>query len=140
VRQYLDEIKRKAAAQGYLRRCWAQALLPGPASTDNRPPGRGERRAAEREAVNYPIQGTAADIIKLAMLRLHDALASASSPQHDPQVHDELVLEVPEHEVDVTSALVKEVMERLPARRPLRADVSHRPQLGRSKMMPITDC
>ena len=71
------------------------------------------RRAfAERQAINAPIQGTAADIMKRAMIRLPGALTAAGlSARLLLQVHDELLLEVPEAEIDATSALVRHVME-----------------------------
>jgi DNA polymerase-1 len=66
----------------------------------------------EREAINAPIQGTAADIIKLAMIRLPDALRAAGSRARLLlQVHDELVLEVPREELPETAKLVQRVME-----------------------------
>jgi DNA polymerase-1 len=70
------------------------------------------RNAAERTAINTPIQGTAADIVKIAMIRVHDALARE---KRDAvlllQVHDELVLEVGEGDLEATGALVKREME-----------------------------
>jgi DNA polymerase-1 len=70
-----------------------------------------ERMAAEREAVNTRIQGTAADIIKLAMLRVDAALRrSGSGARMLLQVHDELLLEVPEHEIDAVRRLVETEM------------------------------
>lgn len=71
------------------------------------------RRAfAERAAVNAPIQGGAADIIKKAMLRLPDALGNAGlTGRMLLQVHDELVLEIPENEVEETKRIVKDIME-----------------------------
>lgn len=71
------------------------------------------RRAfAERAAVNAPIQGGAADIIKKAMLRLPDALLqNGLNGKMLLQVHDELVLEVPKNEIDATAKIVKDVME-----------------------------
>jgi DNA polymerase-1 len=70
------------------------------------------RSFAERTAVNSPIQGTAADVIKIAMIRIHEALPKRGlSAKILLQVHDELVLEVPEAEVDVTRTLVREEME-----------------------------
>jgi DNA polymerase-1 len=63
-------------------------------------------------AINHPIQGTAADIIKIAMIRLHDELQSGGlGSKMILQVHDELVLEVPDDEVDRVGKLVKLVME-----------------------------
>ncbi len=70
------------------------------------------RNFAERTAINSPIQGTAADIVKIAMIRIHRALQEEDlSVKILLQVHDELVLEVPKAQVDKTCALVKEKME-----------------------------
>ncbi len=70
------------------------------------------RQREEREAINAPIQGTAADIMKLAMLNLAAALKAAASPAKMLlQVHDELILEVPEAALAATVSLVKQVME-----------------------------
>ncbi len=70
------------------------------------------RNFAERTAVNSPIQGTAADIIKIAMIRIHKALKNMRlSTKILLQVHDELVLEAPVAEVEKTSILVREEME-----------------------------
>ena len=65
---------------------------------------------AEREAVNHPIQGTAADIIKIAMLRLHEALAADYKARILLQVHDELLLEVPDDELEAVKPLVIDIM------------------------------
>ncbi len=70
------------------------------------------RGVAERNAINAPIQGTAADIIKIAMAHVHDALRKGDfRARMILQVHDELVLEVPDDEVEAVSALVRENME-----------------------------
>ena len=84
-----------------------------------------QRRAAERAAINAPVQGSAADILKIAMVRVERALKH----QHLAgrmllQVHDELVLEVPEREFAQTASVVKQEMEQaFSLRVPLRADV-----------------
>ncbi|MDR0710218.1 MAG: DNA polymerase I, partial [Spirochaetaceae bacterium] len=71
-----------------------------------------EKAGAERIAVNTPIQGSAADIVKTAMLNLDRRLAGEKSPaQLLLQVHDELILECPEAEAPAAAKLVKEVME-----------------------------
>ena len=73
---------------------------------------------AERQAINAPIQGSAADIIKRAMIKMPEALAAAGlKARMLLQVHDELVFEAPQEEAEKTVALVKRVMERaaLPA-------------------------
>ncbi len=123
VRDYLDSMRRMAVERGYVetllgRRRYFPELQELTAN-------RQDHARAEREAVNMPIQGTAADIIKIAMVRLHRALAErALQGRLILQVHDELVLEVPEPEVEETMALVREVMEgAYPMSIPLRAQV-----------------
>src|SRR3546814_15428236 len=72
----------------------------------------GERQGSERAAVNAPIQGTSADIIKRAMVRMPPALVAAGldGTRMLLQVHDELVFEVPEADVDRASAVIRSVM------------------------------
>ena len=65
---------------------------------------------ADREAVNHPIQGTAADIIKVAMIRLHAELQARYRARLLLQVHDELLLEVPVEELEAVRDLVVETM------------------------------
>ena len=70
------------------------------------------RSAGERMAINMPIQGTAADIMKIALIRLHERLAAERSPARMLlSVHDEVLLEVPRAEVDRLAPIVREVME-----------------------------
>ncbi|MBN1313393.1 MAG: DNA polymerase I [Anaerolineae bacterium] len=136
VRQYLDETKQKAAEQGYLETLLGRRrYFPALQSTDPGRQAETERRAAEREAVNYPIQGGAADLIKIAMLNLYDALHEHKlRGRMILQVHDELVLEVPEDEAKETAALVKEIMENAyPLDIPLRADVNIGHNWGEAK-------
>lgn len=108
VRDYIDKAKRLAREQKFLttlfgRRRSFPGLFQG---------NRTIQQAAEREAINMPIQGTAADIIKLAMIRLHDELIQRrSGAKMLLQVHDELVLEVPEADAESTARLVIDVME-----------------------------
>jgi DNA polymerase-1 len=73
----------------------------------------GERQGAERAAINAPIQGTSADIIKRAMVRMGPALAAEglTGTRMLMQVHDELVFEVPEAEVDAATGVIRRVME-----------------------------
>jgi DNA polymerase-1 len=83
------------------------------------------RGAGERMAINMPIQGTAADIVKIAMIRLAERLAAAGSGARMLlQVHDELLLEVPREEVERLVPLIRETMESaLPLTVPLTVDV-----------------
>lgn len=70
------------------------------------------RGGAERNAVNAPIQGSAADIIKIAMIRIHNQLqAQKLQTRMLLQVHDELVFDVPKTELEIVKPLVKEAME-----------------------------
>jgi len=86
-----------------------------------------QREFAERTAINTPIQGTAADIIKLAMLRIHrELLRRDFRARMLLQIHDELVLEVPETELDPVSRLLKDSMESaMPLRVPLVVQLRH---------------
>jgi DNA polymerase-1 len=83
------------------------------------------RSAAERVAVNTPIQGTAADLIKKAMIDLHARLrAEKLQTRLLLQVHDELVIEAPDSEIEEASRLVRETMESVyPLLVPLRVDL-----------------
>ncbi|MCH7692624.1 MAG: DNA polymerase I [Proteobacteria bacterium] len=107
IRDYMERTKVEARAQGYVttlfgRKCHLRGI-------NDKNPAR--KSFAERAAINAPLQGGAADIIKRAMVRLPGALLDASlSARMLLQVHDELIFEVPEAEVDDTAALVKKVM------------------------------
>ena len=83
------------------------------------------REAAHREAINAPIQGTSADITKLAMIDLHRELKErASGASMLLQVHDELLLEVPEGEIDTIVPLVRETMrDAFELKVPIKVDV-----------------
>jgi DNA polymerase-1 len=85
------------------------------------------RSFAERTAMNHPMQGTAADIIKIAMIRVERELAEKGlASRLVLQIHDELDLEVPEGEIEAASALVKETMEGVcELKVPLIAEVSY---------------
>ena len=110
IRRYVDDTIRAAREHGYVetllgRRRYFPILK-------NRGGNAADRQQAERAAINHPIQGTAADIIKIAMVRLHAALRQRGlRSQMLLQVHDELVLEAPDAELSEVAALVREVME-----------------------------
>jgi DNA polymerase-1 len=111
IRDYMDRMKKRAREMGYVttlfgRRCH----LPGIKDIN---PAR--RSFMERAAINAPLQGTAADIIKRAMIRIPGALlAKKLKARMLLQVHDELLFEVPEKELEATSKLVKQIMEGAP--------------------------
>jgi DNA polymerase-1 len=109
VEKFLDGIKKSAAEKGYV-----ETLLGRRRYFPNLKKGAGYnvRQREEREAINAPIQGTAADIIKLAMLKLPSEVEKAGlQAKMLLQVHDELMFEVPDAELKQTTTLVKEVME-----------------------------
>ncbi|MBF0185749.1 MAG: DNA polymerase I [Magnetococcales bacterium] len=108
VREHMEQTIERARRQGYVetlagRRCWLRDIN----SSD-----RVTRELAERTAINAPLQGSAADLIKLAMIRLHQRLRQQPWQSRIVlQVHDELVLEVPENELEQIKPLVREAME-----------------------------
>ncbi|KIL35540.1 DNA polymerase I [Cohnella kolymensis] len=122
VRHYMDSIKAKAKEDGYVTTLLdRRRYLP-----DIRASNFNLRSFAERTAMNTPIQGTAADIIKLAMIRMDKALReNGLKSRMLLQVHDELVFEVPEEELEIMKKLVPEQMATaLDLDVPLLADVS----------------
>lgn len=114
VRGYLEGTIRQAVERGWVatalgRRRYFPALQGAAGGSTSAL----ARQRAEREAVNFPIQGTAADIIKIAMVNLHNALSEHGlQAKMILQVHDELVLEVPENELDIARAVVVDVMQK----------------------------
>ena len=108
IRNYMAETIEMAKADGFVRTLFGRKChVPLIASRNG-----GERQFAERAAVNARVQGTAADIIKRAMVQMPGALAGDGlSARMLLQVHDELVLEVPTSEADATGLVVKRIME-----------------------------
>ncbi|MEE2760042.1 MAG: DNA polymerase I [Pseudomonadota bacterium] len=108
IRDYMDRAKEQAREKGYVTTLYGRKChTPG---IDNK--NSAHRSFAERAAINAPIQGGAADIIKRAMIKMPGALASARlGARMLLQVHDELIFEVPKMELEATMALVKETME-----------------------------
>ncbi|SDQ38407.1 DNA polymerase I [Actinopolyspora saharensis] len=107
VREYLHEIVDRARKDGYTSTILGRRRYLPDLTSDNRQ----RREMAERMALNAPIQGSAADIIKVAMLGVHSALASEGlSSRMLLQVHDELIIEVAEGETAAVERLVREQM------------------------------
>ncbi len=108
ITRYMVHIKEVAQQQGYVetllgRRRWIPELSARNAQL---------RQAGERMAINMPIQGTAADIMKIALIRLHQRLSAERSPARMLlSVHDEVLLEVPRDEVEVVAPMVRGIME-----------------------------
>jgi DNA polymerase-1 len=97
VKRYMDETKAQAAERGYVETVFGRRLYLPEIRGGNGP----RRSAAERQAINAPMQGTAADLIKLAMIAVQKALDDENrATRMVMQVHDELVLEVPEAEIE----------------------------------------
>jgi DNA polymerase-1 len=108
VKEFMDNMRKRAVFYGYVV-TMLNRRRPIPEINSEHP---GIRAAAERAAINMPIQGTAADIIKIAMIRLHQSLAERFPSSHMVlQVHDELVFDVPRHDLDEVAPLVKDTME-----------------------------
>jgi DNA polymerase-1 len=108
IRDYMENAKESARENGYVTTLYGRKCFVPGINDKN-----GARRSfMERAAINAPIQGGAADIIKRAMIRLPGALKKAKlSGKMLLQVHDELVFEVPEKELDATAAVAREEME-----------------------------
>lgn len=107
IATYMDAMKETAREQGYIETVFGRRChFPG--IRDKNP---AQRQFAERQAINAPIQGSAADIIRRAMARMDAALENANlKARMLLQVHDELVFECPEDEADALITLVKEIM------------------------------
>ena len=125
VRKFMDETIERARRDGFVstllgRRRPLRDIVSRNATV---------RAAAERNAVNTPVQGSAADLVKLAMVRVHAALRERNLRSRLVlQIHDELVLDCPKDEVAGVSALVREAMENaLPLAVPLKVDVGSGP-------------
>ncbi len=108
VRKYLDDTKEKARRDGYVETLLGRRRYIPDINSANRQ----VREAAERMAINMPVQGTSADIIKVAMINLYREMQKKHlSSKMLLQVHDELVFEVPDKELDLMRKLVSHTME-----------------------------
>lgn len=122
VKEYMDQVIQEAKEQGYVTTLLGRRrYLPQIHSRNY-----GERSFAERTAMNTPIQGTAADIIKYAMIQVDRKMKEQKLESRMLlQVHDELIFEVPKDEVEIMQKLVRETMEQaIPLSVPLTVDVN----------------
>jgi DNA polymerase-1 len=108
VKEFIDNLIKQAKSNGYVSTLFdRRRYIPELASKN-----RNIRQFGERTAINSPIQGTAADIIKLAMINIHHRLQRQSlKTRMILQVHDELIFEVPEGDIEATQQLVTQEME-----------------------------
>jgi DNA polymerase-1 len=111
IRDYMDATKKFARDNGYVETIFGRRMH-FPRINASNP---SERAFLERAAINAPIQGAAADIIRRAMIRMMPALAEVRlNARMLLQVHDELIFEVPENEVEQTLPIIRHVMEKAP--------------------------
>ncbi|ALU87666.1 DNA polymerase I protein [Herbaspirillum rubrisubalbicans M1] len=121
VKRYMDETRMQAKAHGYVETVFGRRLWLPEINSPNGP----RRQGAERAAINAPMQGTAADLIKLAMIAVQGWLEQAGlQTRMIMQVHDELVLEVPQQELDLVREKLPELMKNVAELKvPLLAEV-----------------
>ncbi len=121
VRRYMDETKASARAKGYVETLFGRRIALPEINGGNGP----RKSAAERQAINAPMQGTAADLIKLAMIAVQGVLdRERRATRMIMQVHDELVFEVPAAELDWARAELPRIMASVAAFKvPLLAEV-----------------
>ncbi|MEM6603410.1 MAG: DNA polymerase I [Pseudomonadota bacterium] len=113
IKHYMDVTKERAKQQGYVETLYGRPIYIKDIQTRNYM----QRSFAERAAINAPIQGTAADVIKLAMIDVYKYLMRHSNIKMLLQIHDELLFEVPEGEIALFSEKVKTIMEAAPLKR-----------------------
>ncbi len=109
IQEYLEQTKAKAREEGFVETLLGRRRY-FPIFKVRSGANRQALMRAEREAINHPIQGTAADIIKIAMIQLHHVLKTDYRAKMLLQVHDELLVETPEEEVESVKALVTKIM------------------------------
>lgn len=107
VKAYMEETRKLAHEQGYVETLCKRRLYLPEINASNKL----RQKAAERTAINAPMQGTAADIIKQAMITIHAALKTKPEIKLIMQVHDELVFEVPDEQIESATKMVRQHME-----------------------------
>jgi DNA polymerase I len=130
VKQYMDDTKASAKEKGYVETLFGRRVYLPEINGGNGP----RKAGAERQAINAPMQGTAADLIKLAMIAVQGALdAQRRASKMVMQVHDELVLEVPEAELDWARGEIPKLMAGVATLKvPLLAEVGIGPNWDRA--------
>jgi DNA polymerase-1 len=120
----MEQIKSNLDSDGYVETLFNRRVYINDSNSKNQK----QRGFAERQAINAPIQGTAADIIKLAMIKIHKQLLNKKEISMLMQVHDELVFEISEKKVEEFTNLILPIMERanlpmVPLKVDLKVDV-----------------
>jgi DNA polymerase-1 len=130
VKRYMDETRAQAKERGYVETVFGRRLYLPEINSPNGP----RRGGAERAAINAPMQGTAADLIKMAMVQIQDTIdAEKRATKVVMQVHDELVFEVPEAEVEWVRAEMPRLMAGVAELRvPLLAEIGVGPNWDRA--------
>lgn len=127
IQTYMNDIKEQVADLGYVETLFGRRVHYPGVKTNNRQ----QKAFFERAAINAPIQGTAADIIRRAMVRIGPLFADFESPvKMLLQVHDELIFEVEQEKADAATPLICEVMEQantpiIELKVPLKVDARH---------------
>ena len=107
VKKYMESTKEFASQNGYVETLFGRRLYLRDINATNAM----RRQASERAAINAPVQGTAADIIKIAMINMHKAIKmEKSEAKLILQVHDELILDTPKDEIDKIVSLITDSM------------------------------
>ena len=107
VKKYMESTKEFASQNGYVETLFGRRLYLRDINATNAM----RRQASERAAINAPVQGTAADIMKIAMINMHKAIKTRKSEAKlILQVHDELILDTPKDEIDKIVSLVTDSM------------------------------
>jgi DNA polymerase I - 3''-5'' exonuclease and polymerase domains len=127
VREYLDNILRQARDEGYVETYYGRRRLTPDVKSSNFV----VRSAAERAAMNMPIQGTEADLVKRAMIAVEGELAGGPSPDGpgEPfgvqilQIHDSILVECPRENADTVSRILRETMENIAPELPIKLKV-----------------
>jgi DNA polymerase-1 len=123
VREFIDDTLAFARRNGYVETMTGRRRYVRDVNSRNMT----TRMGAERNAINMPVQGTAADMIKIAMSRVHLALAKAGhSTKLLLQVHDELVFEAPKTEIKIVEPIIRDAMTNaLPMDVPIEVEIGH---------------
>ena len=126
IKEYIEDTKKQVRTTGYVQTVMGRRRYVPEVHSANAQ----SRAAGERMAINMPVQGTAADIIKVAMVRLHNwMMKEGVSSRMLLQIHDELLFEVPQDEVEMMQSVIPEIMSQAIALSvPIRVDV----KLGRN--------